>query len=267
MDKVLHFDQEAAQRLEAMYTTPDVIAQRQETLRVLALRTGERVLDIGSGPGLLASEMGSTVGASGAVCGVDISEPMVAMAKARCASQPWVSFETADATRLPVPDAAFDVAVSTQVYEFVGDIAIALAELRRVLRPGGRALIIDTDWDSIVWHSTDQGRMGRILTAWEEHLVDPHLPRTLSTKLRQAGFSVKHQQVIPMFNTEHCTNTYSGGLAGIIKAFVAGRNGVTREEAEAWAEDLRTLGQRGEYFFSLNRYLFLAMATRTPAAP
>ena len=260
MDKILQFDQEAARRLEAMYTTPDVVAQRQESLRVLALRTGERVLDIGSGPGLLALEMGSTVGASGAVCGVDISEPMVAMAKARCASQPWISFETADATRLPAPDATFDVAVSTQVYEYVGDVAKALAELRRVLRNGGRALIVDTDWDSVVWHSTDQGRMARVLTAWREHLVDPHLPRTLSTKLGQAGFSVKHQQVIPMFNAVHCANTFSGGLTGIIEAFVVGRNGVTREEAEAWAEDLQLLGQRGEYFFSLNRYLFLATA-------
>jgi arsenite methyltransferase len=260
MDKVLHFDQEAAQRLEAMYKSPDVVAQRQETLRVLALRTGERVLDIGSGPGLLAFEMGSAVGASGAVRGIDISESMVAMAKARCASQPWVSFETADATRLPFPDAAFDVAVSTQVYEYVGDVAKALAELRRVLRRGGRALIIDTDWDSLVWHSTDQGRMARILTAWQEHLVDPHLPRTLSMKLRQAGFTVTHQQVIPVLNAEHCTNTLSGGLTGIIKAFVVGKNGVTQEEAEAWAEDLQLLAQRGEYFFSLNRYLFLAMA-------
>jgi len=260
MDRVLQFDQEAARRLEAVYTTPDVVAQRQETLRVLALRTGERVLDIGSGPGLLAFDMASRVGSSGSVCGVDISEPMVAIAKARCASQPWVSFEAADATRLPVPDAAFDVAVSTQVYEYVGDIAKALAELRRVLRHGGRALIVDTDWDSIVWHSSDQGRMGRILTAWREHLVDPHLPRTLSMKLRQAGFFVKHQQVIPMFNAEHCTNTLSGGLTGLIKAFVVGRNGVTREEAEAWAEDLQLLGQRGQYFFSLNRYLFLATA-------
>lgn len=263
MSKVLQFDKEAAQRTEAIYTTPDVVAQRQETLRVLDLRTGERVLDVGSGPGLLAFEMGRTVGASGAVCGVDISEPMVAMAKARCASQPWVTFQTGDATRLPVPDEAFDVAVSTQVYEYVGDVASALAELRRVLRHGGRALIIDTDWDSIVWYSTDQARMSRVLTAWREHLVDPHLPRTLSTKLRQAGFSVKRQQVIPLLNTEYGANTYSGGLIGFIKAFVVGRNGVTREEAEAWAEELRLLGQGGEYFFSLNRYLFLAMTHKS----
>jgi arsenite methyltransferase len=259
MSRVLQFDEEAARRTEAIYTTPDVVAQRRQTLRTLDLRTGERVLDVGSGPGLLAFDMGTTVGASGAVCGVDNSEPMVSMAKARCARQPWVTFQIGDATRLPVSDEAYDVAVSTQVYEYVSDVARALAELRRVLRRGGRALIIDTDWDSIVWHSTDQGRMSRVLTAWREHLVDPHLPRTLSTKLRQAGFSVRRQQVIPLLNTECGADTYSGGLIGFIKGFVVGRNSVTQEEAEAWAEDLRLLGQGGEYFFSLNRYLFLAV--------
>ena len=159
MSKVLQFDEEEARRTEAIYMTPDVVAQRQETLRLLDLRIGERVLDVGSGPGLLAFDMGRTVGASGAVCGVDISEPMVSMAKARCSTQSWVTFQTGDATRLPVSDDAFDVAVCTQVYEYVSNVTRALAELRRVLRRGGRALIIDTDWDSIVRHSNDQGRM------------------------------------------------------------------------------------------------------------
>ena len=53
---------------------------------------------------------------------------------------------------------------------------------------------------------------------------------------------------------------------GLIAAFVAGRRGVTREEAEAWAEDLQALGKAGEYFFSLNRYLFLAVKPDTTAA-
>lgn len=260
MNKILQFDEDEARRTEAIYTTPDVIAQRQETLRVLDLRAGERVLDVGSGPGLLAFEMGKAVGASGAVCGVDVSEPMLAMAKARCASQPWVTLQTGDATCLPVPNEAFNVAVSTQVYEYVADVGKALAELRRALRPEGRALIIDTDWDSIVWHSRNPGRMSRVLEAWGEHLVDPHLPRTLSKKLRQVGFSLVHRQVIPLLNTEYRADTYSAGIMGAIKNFVAGRNGVTREEAEAWAEDLRRLGEEGEYFFSLNRYLFLAKA-------
>src|SRR3990167_8372110 len=100
-----------------------------------------------------------------------MSDAMLAMARSRCAGQPWVGFEPADATKLPFPNGAFDVAVSTQVYEYVSDTATALAELNRVLRPGGRALILDTDWDSIVWNTTDRDRMERVLAAWDEHLA------------------------------------------------------------------------------------------------
>jgi arsenite methyltransferase len=59
-----------------------------------------------------------------------------------------------------------------------------------VLRPGGRVLVLDTDWDSIVWRSGDDERMERVLAAWEEHLVDPHLPRSLKGSLERAGFEV-----------------------------------------------------------------------------
>ncbi len=239
--------------------TPDVVAQRQEVLRALALRTGERVLDIGSGPGLLAADMGVAVGPSGRVLGIDISESMIAISRARCASQSQVEFNVANAIRLPFPDSAFDVAVSTQVYEYLShdDIETGLAELHRVLRPGGRALILDTDGDSVVWYSTDPARMTRVLAAWEEHCADFHLPPRLSAMLVRAGFAIQHRDVISLFNPKYDPNTYSHGLIDVIAAFVPGRHGVMHQEARAWADDLRRLGEEGRYFFSLNRYLFL----------
>ena len=57
MTPILRFDAEEARKLEAVYLTPDVIAQRREVLRLLALAPGERVVDVGSGPGLLAVEL------------------------------------------------------------------------------------------------------------------------------------------------------------------------------------------------------------------
>lgn len=259
MSTMLQFDEEMFQRLEAIHRIPDAIAMRQEVLRVLALRPGERVLDIGSGPGFTTSEMGDAVGPSGWVCGIDLNEPMVAMARARWAAQPWVEFRVEDATRIPFPAGEFDAAVSTQVYEYVHDMTTALAELYRVLRPGGRALILDTDWGSILWHSADPARMERILAAWDEHLADPNLPRTLSPRLKQAGFLLQHQSVFNLFNLEYDANRFSYHLIKLILGFVPGRRGITQEEAEAWAEELRKLGEEGAYFFSRNQYLFLAV--------
>jgi arsenite methyltransferase len=250
----------ASLRLEATYATADLVAQRRAVLDALALRSGERVLDLGSGPGFLAVEMAELVGPTGCVVGVDVSDTMRAMARARADRGPtarWVEFHPGDATRLPFPEDAFEVAVATQVLEYVADVPGALAELFRVLRPGGRLLVLDTDWDSLVWHSSDPARMTRVLVAWDEHLAHPHLPRILSPLLRAAEFRVERRSIFSLFNPDLSEDTYSHWVIDSIAAFVTGRQGVSREEAYAWAADLRALGTAGGYFLSLNRYLFL----------
>jgi ubiquinone/menaquinone biosynthesis C-methylase UbiE len=259
MSSKLDFDEKASRQVELIYSTPDMVGQRGRVLQTLELKPGERVLDIGVGPGFLSYDMALSVGPKGRVVGTDISENMLEMSRKRCADQPWAKFQTADATELSFPDEEFEVAVSTQVLEYVQDVDTALSEIWRVLRSGGRVAIIDTDMKSFIWHSTDKARMDKILKAWDEHLANPHLPRTLTLKLRNAGFAVQGREIIPMFNPEYHENIYSHGMMDLISSFVPGRNGVTKEEVEAWAEDLRELGERGEYFFSLNRYLFLAV--------
>ena len=184
------FDEDMTRRLVDMYTTRDVVAQRDATLEMLDPQVGERVLDIGSGPGFLAAGIANRVGESGAVSGIDLSEPMIAYASGLSAapgSAP-MTFELGDATALGYPDQSFDAVVSTQVYEYVPDIETAMAEVHRVLVPGGRVLILDTDWDSVVWHTSDRARHARVMSAWQEHLADPWLPRTLSraTGVRRA---------------------------------------------------------------------------------
>jgi len=255
------FDADASAKLEAVYRTPDVVAQRHATLHALALQAGERTLDVGAGPGFLVAEMAEQVGPNGHVTGLDISDSMVALAQRRCAEEPIKSRTTiikADATALPFPAVSFDAAVSTQVYEYVPDVAQALAELHRVLRPGGRVLILDTDWDSVVWHAHDRARMERILSAWNERFADPYLPRTLARRLQDAGFEVGSRDVLVLFNPEYDPETYSVSNGRIVAGFVIGRQGITRAEVESWTHDLEQLGREGDYFFSLNRYLFLA---------
>ena len=258
MSSGLQFDEETSRKVESLYMTPDVVAQRHQVLKALALREGERVLDIGSGPGLLTHDMAASVGRNGCVCGIDISEDMLTMSRKRCTNQPHTEFQKADATNLPYPNDSFDAAASTQVYEYVRDIPEALAELYRVARPGGRAVVLDTDYGSLVIHTEDEARMKRVLSAWNEHFVHAGLPRTLSRQLRNAGFTIRQRDAIPMFNPEYRENTYGRGLLAIMATFAVGRKGVSREEADAWLAEFAELDKQGKFFFSLNRYLFLA---------
>ena len=255
---VLEYDDEATRQLLALYLTPDVVAQRRDFLRAFGPRPGERILDVGAGPGFLANEIAEAIGSTGSVCGIDISEPLLEVARSKEGNKYGVDFRYGDATQLPFQDEEFDSVVSTQVLEYVPDVNAALAEIHRVLKPGGRVGLLDTDWDSIVWHSPDKQKMNRILRAWEDHAADPFLPRTLARKLHAAGFSVERQEVIPLFNNEYDPDTYSNRIIDLIVSFVVERNSISKEDADGWAEELRSCGLNGEYFFSLNRYFFLA---------
>lgn len=256
----LQFDPDVADNIDHTYASPDIAAQREYVLASLGLHPGERVLDVGSGPGYLAESMGEAVGPTGAVHGMDPSPAMNSIASARCASIPWISIDEGDATALPYPEQTFDAAVSTQVYEYVADMPRALDELRRVLRPNGRALILDTDSDSEVWHTADRELHRRVMGAWEEHLVHPHLPRTLAGLLRQAGFTVTGQWVHVLFNPQLNEDAFSASHMKTIAGFVPRRQGLSEADAAAWLADLHARSDEGKYFYSINRYVFMAMA-------
>jgi arsenite methyltransferase len=110
-----------------------------------ALEPGEHVLDLGSGAGtdsLVASQM---VGADGTVSGVDMTPEMVAKARASAAElgAENVEFVESEAERLPFADSSFDVVISNGVIDLIPDKDAVFAELRRVLRPGGRLQLAD----------------------------------------------------------------------------------------------------------------------------
>ena len=255
----MDFDERTSRHVERTYMTPDIVEQRRLTIAALDLQPGEHVLDIGAGPGFLACEMAAVVGEGGSVQGIDPSPSMLAIAaeRGRAPGSAPVEFREGDALALPFDDDSFDAAVSTQVYEYIEDMPGALAEAHRVLRPGGRLLVLDTDWDSIVWRSSDRERMRRVLAVWDEHLVDPHLPARLGGLLTDAGFAIAHRTTIPILNTRYGEVTYSTSLIATISAFVTS-HGITEDEAREWADDLAAQGE--DYFFSINRYVFVATA-------
>ena len=168
-----------------------------------------------------------------------------------------MTFRDGDATALPFADASFDAVISTQVFEYVVDVDLAIAEAHRVLHDGGRLLVLDTDWDSVVRHAHDRERMQAIMAAWTTRFANPHLPTTLKRRLRSAGFADASIDVVPVLNDDYNPDTYSARHIEIISDYVT-RHGIAPDDATAWADDLLECAQLGEYFFSLNRYVFAA---------
>jgi arsenite methyltransferase len=109
------------------------------------IREGEAVLDIGCGAGVDSIIAGKLTGPSGAVTGIDLVPEMLARARenARLAGVDQVHFQESSAERLPFADKSFEVVISNGVLNLVVDKVKALAEIYRVLKPGGRFLLAD----------------------------------------------------------------------------------------------------------------------------
>jgi SAM-dependent methyltransferase len=133
------------------------------------LAPGERVLDVGCGTGSLTAALHAAADLA-AIAAVDVSEAYLAFARARN-PDPRIRFEPADARALPFPDAAFDRAYSMLVLLFVPDAARAVAEMCRVVRPGGR--VVAAVWDTF-------GGMPQARLIWDiAGVLDPTLERPL----------------------------------------------------------------------------------------
>jgi arsenite methyltransferase len=251
------FDEETGRQLEAMYRIGDVTRRRGLVRSCLAAAPGERILDVGCGPGFLSAELRQEVGPAGSVVGVDASPAMLALAARRCDGLGNVTLHQGVATSLPVADASFDGAVCVQVLEYVDDTQAALRELYRALAPGGRVVIWDIDWAAVSWHSQDPARMARVLKAWDEHLAHPSLPQVLTPALRAAGFHDVTMEAHPFATAHFDRDSYGAAIIPMIASFVSGRQDVSADDARAWASELNDLGERDEFYFASLQFCFL----------
>jgi SAM-dependent methyltransferase len=258
----LEFDEDAAKRLEALYRIGDAVRRRAIVREALGASPGERVLDVGCGPGYYCAELLEDVGPTGSVVGLDGSAAMLALAARRCAGHDNIEFLEGDASSLPVQDASFYAALSVQVQEYIPDVQASLAELARALRPGGRAVVFDVDWATLSLQSDDPALSDRVLSAWDEHLAHPSLPRTLGPQLRAAGLEDVRLEGHPFVATEFDRDRYGPATIPFIGNFVAGRQGLTAEDAEAWVAGQRELGERGGFYFAITQFCFTARKPR-----
>jgi arsenite methyltransferase len=129
-----------------VYDNAQVIARRvlsvfQAPIEWLSIPSGGTALDVGSGPGNVTAALARAAGPDGLALGVDISEPMLARA-VRAEAGPQVGFLRADAQRLPLRDETVDAVTSIAMLQLIPNPGVALAEMARVLRPGGRIAVM-----------------------------------------------------------------------------------------------------------------------------
>jgi ubiquinone/menaquinone biosynthesis C-methylase UbiE len=158
-------------------------ALHRKIVELAGIRSGERILDVGCGPGRLAIVAGIAAGPAGEICGIDPAPEMVVLAR-RKAAQASVKarFEVGVIEALPFPPDHFDVVLSSLMLHHLPDEMKrrGLAEVHRVLKPAGRLVAVD-------FGATPRDGIGHLLcvlglrTGWDhaEHL---------RAMLREAGF-------------------------------------------------------------------------------
>ncbi len=258
----IEFDERTAAQLEVVYRTRDIRRRRALAQKALACEPGDEVLDVGCGPGFYVVDILEIVGENGAVSGVDASAAMLAIAGRKVGDRSNVRLLEGEATKLPVGDASVDRAISVQVFEYLSDVDAALAELMRVVRPGGRVVIWDIDWSTLSWHCSDAERMRRMVRAWDRHLADPVLPRTLLASLRRAGFTDVRRDAHPFIAETMDPEAFGGYMPALIRRYLGGLEDVDQAEADAWLADLEALDAGGAYSFAVLQFCF--SATRPP---
>jgi arsenite methyltransferase len=255
----MEFDEAVVARLERVYRSRDVRRRRALLLDALAATPGERILDVGCGPGFYEEDLLDVVGPEGSLVGVDDSAASLAAAAKRCEGHDNVRFHEGDALALPVADGEFDAAFSVQVLEYLPDPTAALTEMRRALRPGGRVVVWDVDWATVSWRTGDRARMERVLTAWDSHLTHPSLPQALTGHLRAAGFEDVRMEGHVFATNELTFDAYGGYLTSFIERFVIDSGSIGSDEAAAWADEQRALHESGDFYFACVQFCFSAL--------
>jgi ubiquinone/menaquinone biosynthesis C-methylase UbiE len=252
--------------LELRGRHPEQIAIREAYLDLLGHVAGQRVLDLGCGTGVATRALARRVGPDGDVTGVDPTPAFVTRAEAlaREDGSENVRFEVGDGRNLRFPDGDFDAAVAITVLSHLPDREQVMAELVRVVQPGGRLLVMDGDYASNQLEHPDRATTERIIAAWRASVVDdPFLCRRLVSLVASTGVEIEavrgHVHVEAGRLDEATSFIWQWSLFALRQALAAGA--VTESEGEAWTETLREMNAAGTMFGSVN---YLSVLARKP---
>jgi ubiquinone/menaquinone biosynthesis C-methylase UbiE len=224
-------------------------AQYRGVFDALEVAAGDRVLDVGCGTGGGVRALAARFPEVGRVVGADKSETMLAEARSRTGEAgAGVEFVVADAHELPFPDASFDSAYSLRVFEIIGEPRRALAEMARVLAPGGRLVVNGPDVDSWTIDAADRDVTRKILHHACDFETNGWVGRQLPAWCKELGLDDVRVAAIGLCVTEF-EPVYDLCLRAFAARAVAA--GVVTDEAVArWVEDLRERDRKGLFFSS-----------------
>lgn len=178
--------------LERTFALPIMREVVDRTMVLLALQPGETILEVGCGNGVFLPLLARAVGATGRVVGLDHAPEFVAEARARVTREGLddvVTVLEGDAYRLPFPDASFDAAHCERVLMHLADPVAALRELRRVVRPGGRVVVVEPDWRGNRFDHPDHEAFDLLYSRFVQHFNQPEMGLTLRRRFVAAGLT------------------------------------------------------------------------------
>jgi ubiquinone/menaquinone biosynthesis C-methylase UbiE len=166
---------------------PSFGAYKARSLEKLQVRPGDTVVDLGCGLGLDVRRLAGLVSPGGMAVGIDESQKLLNLARRAFPQDPSMRFEQGDIHRLPFANASVDAVRIDRTLQHVARPVEVIAEMTRVLKPGGRMVCAEPDWFSFVIDSDDQATMAPVVERWRHSFRNPSIGRQLLRRIREQG--------------------------------------------------------------------------------
>jgi ubiquinone/menaquinone biosynthesis C-methylase UbiE len=140
MSRKAYFN-EAADTWDQTYCTPELVIFLEKLVPIFGLQSGQKVLDVGTGTGILIPFLRSALGPSGSITAIDYAENMVQICRTKHAHFNNVTIKLQDVEDLDLPSASFDAIICFGFFPHIDNKVKALANLYHVLKSGGRLII------------------------------------------------------------------------------------------------------------------------------
>ncbi len=235
--------------LDTVSATGFAATYKRQTFELMHAGPGARVLDVGCGTGDDVVALARLVGPSGTAVGVDSDAVLVAEGWRRAtAAGVRAEFRLGDAHRLPFDAGSFDAVRADRAVQHMETPAQVVAELRRVTRPGGRIVVGEPDWETLVVDSPRREITRRIAHHLTDHLVrHGWIGRQLARLFAEAGLVDVTVHGGAMVLTDRQAAERIWGLGRHARA-AARAGAVDATEVEAWLAELDEADRRGVFF-------------------